>query len=79
MSTDKSKAPQCKDILAYLQRGNRITYIDALNMFGCARLSARIWDLRHSGGYQIVKEMITNDNGKRYAAYHLKEDNECTE
>ena len=77
MSTDKSKASQCRDILAYLQKGSSITHIDALNMFGCARLSARIWDLRHSG-YQIVKEMITN-NGKRYAAYRLEEDNECTE
>ena len=78
MSTDLTKAPQCRDILAYLQKGNSITHIDALNLFGCARLSARIWDLRHSG-YQIAKEMISNDNGKRYAAYRLEEDSKCTE
>lgn len=72
MSTDITKISQCRDILAYLQKGNSITHIEALNLFECARLSARIWDLRHSG-YQIVKEMITN-NGKRYAAYRLEED-----
>lgn len=72
MSTDVTKRTQCRAILAYLQKGNSITHLDALNLFGCARLSARIWDLRHSG-YQIVKEMITN-NGKRYAAYRLEED-----
>ena len=36
-------------ILAYLKNGGAMTPKDALNLFGCLRLSARIFDLREQG------------------------------
>ena len=46
-----------------------ITPMDALNHYGCFRLSARISDLRHEG-YEIVSERETK-NGKTYCRYKL--------
>jgi hypothetical protein len=56
-------------ILAYLQKGNTLTPIDALTMFGCFRLAARIQDLRDSG--HDIKTRIVKAEGKRYAEYFL--------
>lgn len=53
---------QNKQILNYLNDGNSITPIDALNLFGCFRLGARIHDLK-SEGYDIKTE-IKSINGK---------------
>ena len=46
-----------------------ITAIDALNDYGCFRLAARINELRMSG--HNIKTEIKNQDGKRYAMYHL--------
>lgn len=54
----------------YLRQGNSLTPIDALNMFGCFRLSGRILELRQKG-LDIVTDMIES-NGKRFASYRLK-------
>jgi hypothetical protein len=51
----------------YLENGNSITPLDALKLFGCFRLSARIHDLR-SQGMVIQRNMITS-NGKTFASY----------
>ena len=52
-------------ILAYLQAGNTLTPIQALNLGFGMRLAARISDLRHQG-YNIVTE------GKdQWAVYRL--------
>lgn len=61
---------QCKKILKYLQEGNGITPIDALNLFGCFRLGARIADIKKLG-YDVVTEMVTVADGKRVARYYL--------
>lgn len=61
-------------ILEYLQLGHPLTAIEALRFFGCARLGARIWDLKHDrkDPKNIVTEMIQDKNtGKRYASYKL--------
>lgn len=51
----------------------RMTALEALNRFGCMRLSARILDLREQG-YPITDEMMKDPNsGKRYKAYWLAE------
>jgi hypothetical protein len=52
-----------------MQAGNSITHMDALRMFGCARLAARIDDLRKMG-HIIVTEDVT-EGGKSFARYHL--------
>lgn len=66
---------QSKKILAYLRTHKKgITPMDALNMFGCFRLSARIKDLKDEG-HNIYSEMetIEYEDGtiKRYARYYL--------
>ena len=61
---------QCKKILKYLQEGHSITPIDALNLFRCFRLGARIADIKNMG-YNIVTEMVVVGDGKRVAKYHL--------
>ena len=66
----KERESQCKKILEYLKQGNGITPIDALNLFGCFRLGARISDIKKLG-YNIVTEMVAVGDGKRVAKYHL--------
>jgi Helix-turn-helix domain len=61
---------QCSRILEFLKAGNRITPIDALNLFGCFRLGGRVYDLRKAG-YKIERDMIKLKNGKRVAEYRL--------
>jgi hypothetical protein len=60
-------ASQKQLILEALMRGETITPLDALRRFGCMRISARIWDLRHEG-YKI--ENVGADEAN-YAAYKL--------
>lgn len=63
---------QCNAILEYMRRGNTITGLEALNLFGCFRLPARISDLRKVG-HIISSKMIKLANGKRVAQYELVE------
>ena len=61
-----------KKILSYLQKTNGgISSWEAIRMFRCTRLAARISDLKHEG-YRIETTMETSDlNGKRFARYFL--------
>jgi|TARA_B100000902_G_scaffold23170_1_gene27899 hypothetical protein len=59
---------QNKQIKAYLEEGNSITAIQALEKFGCFRLAARIKDLKETG-MVIDKAMIANNEGKHHAIY----------
>lgn len=58
-------------IAKYLQEGNSITQLDALNLFGCLRLGARIADLKDRYNMHIITNMVTTSNGKRVASYKL--------
>lgn len=60
---------QTEAILAHLKTGRSLTPIDALNLFGCFRLGARIHDLRKQG-FDIETEEEEKD-GKRFARYWL--------
>jgi len=60
---------QNKQIINYLLDGNALTPMEALRLFGCFRLSARILELRKKG-YHIQTENITKD-GKTFAEYRL--------
>jgi hypothetical protein len=57
-------------IKIWLLKGYTITQLDALKMFGCFRLSARISDLKDQG-FNIVTKMV-KVNDKRVAQYSLK-------
>lgn len=66
------KESQNSMIARYIEEHDEgITPIDALNLFGCFRLSARISDLRHDG-YNIVSIRETK-NGKTYCRYRLED------
>lgn len=58
---------QTRQIIDHLQDGNSLSPIEALNMFGCFRLSARIHDIKQLGF--DVKTDIVLAGGKRYAKY----------
>lgn len=57
-------------ILGYLEAGNTITPLEALEKFGCFRLASRINDLKNEG-HAIDGEMIELDNGKRVKRYRM--------
>jgi hypothetical protein len=57
-------------ILAHLKAGKQITPIDALNLYGCFRLGARIHNLKRNG-YPIQTTMIEAGE-KRFASYKLE-------
>lgn len=59
-------------ILEHLKAGNPITPMDALQLFNCFRLGARIYELKRAG-YQIASKMIHVPSGKTVAEYRLIE------
>ena len=61
---------QNTQILNYLKKGNSITALEALRLFGCLRLSGRIHELRHIG-HDIQTRIIATLTGKRIAEYYL--------
>ena len=63
---------QNKLILEYLEIGNKITALEALNNFGCFRLSSRIFDLRQKG-HNIITHKKKVD-GKTFAEYSLEKE-----
>lgn len=70
------KLTQNEKILNYLQTHKKgISPLEALEKFGCLRLSGRVFELKDMG-YDIVTniETTTNSHGeiKRYARYSLR-------
>jgi len=62
---------QTEAILGHLKAGNRLTPMDALNLFGVFRLAARISDIRQEG-HNVIAENVTR-NGKTFAEYRMAE------
>ena len=60
-------ASQTKQILDYLNQGNKITPLDALRKFGCFRLTSRIWDIERLTGIRPKRERVkvTNADGQQ--------------
>lgn len=64
---------QSAKILAHLESGKSLTPLQALSLFGCNRLAARVLDLRNDG-HPIHSRMITVDTRAgtaRVAQYYL--------
>lgn len=66
-------------IKKHLLEGKSITNKQAFEIFGCTRLSAKIYDLRHKHGMDIVTidRLGKTRYGDRcvYAEYRLKKEN----
>lgn len=66
---------QNQKILQYLEKHPKgITPLEALNLCGCLRLSARIFDLKEAGNniYTSWEEVVTDEGTtKRFARYIL--------
>jgi len=60
---------QKEAILRHLQSGGTITPLEALELYGCYRLGARIWELRDEG-YTIQSENVKQGK-KTFASYKL--------
>ena len=56
---------QTNRILNYMLGGGSLTGLEALNLFGCMRLSARIYNIRRMG-YRVDSktEVHRNESGK---------------
>ena len=65
----QNKVSQSNLILNYLKTGKELTPLEALNLFGCLRLGARIYDLKKSG-YKIVSRFVSK-NEKIFSSYKL--------
>ena len=60
---------QIKNILNHLKSGSSITATEALNLFGCFRLAARIHDLRNQGHW--IQSVESREGNKSFAEYRL--------
>ena len=61
---------QNEQILDYLEKGNSITAIEALDLFDCFRLSARIGNLKDAG-HKIKSVLVKNDK-KKFSRYFME-------
>ena len=66
----KSAITQCALIKKWLEEGNSITSLEALQLFGCMRLSSRVFDLRERG-LDITTTKIKTESGKYVTEYRL--------
>jgi hypothetical protein len=64
------KRSQTDRIIEWLSDGKEITAVEALNLFGCFRLAARIADIR-SRGYDVETTYRITKNGARIAVYRM--------
>ena len=68
----ESSESQNKMILDYLMKGNRLTSLEALSMFGCMRQASRISDIRKNHpDIKIVVDRIETATKKKVAQYYI--------
>lgn len=77
--TELAFSPACRvpdkgtmtyDLLAALQRGEKLTPLSALEKYRCFSLSQRMGELRRSG-WPIVAERVKVPSGKSVAEYRM--------
>lgn len=64
------KSTQEQEILMWLKDGKGLSPMEALNVFGCFRLAARIFNLRRKGWN------IKTDRRNKYTIYYLEKGGE---
>lgn len=62
---------QCRDILKHMMEHGSITAMEAVEEYGCYRLSARIADLREMGVEIVTLMMENSHNSGHHAKYIL--------
>lgn len=67
---EASSASQVSRILAHLKSGKSITPLEALELYKCFRLGARIADIK-ALGYDVKSEFVTTPSEKKVKRYHL--------
>lgn len=72
LSAQLHKANQQWRILDHLIRNRTISPLEALDVYGCYRLGARIYDLRQAG--IKIKTIRKQNDEKSWAEYRLEED-----
>lgn len=60
-----------QNILEYLEKGNTITNVDAVDLFKAYRLSAIIYNLKKKGYNISTINEINEETKTRYARYKL--------
>lgn len=63
-----SEKSQREAIAKHLLRGRAITAIEALNKFGCFRLSGRIYELKREG--MKIEKLMVRRGEKTFASYY---------
>lgn len=58
-------------ILAHLRAGRVLNPLQALKLFNCWRLSARVFELRIAG-WDVRTRRLTTRSGKIVALYHMR-------
>lgn len=72
MDKKQTREAHKKAFLALLQRGEVLTQHTHGKIFKCARLAARIFDIR-ADGHPIITTMVYNEKtGEKYAEYHYE-------
>ena len=75
MITEKSKVSQEKLIADHLMKYGSISTWEAIQLYGCTRLPARISDLRKKG-WQITSELAQSKNrlghNSNFAVYRME-------
>ena len=61
---------QTERILSHLLAGGSITALQALDLYNCSRLAARIEELKR-GGWPIVSRLVETGGGKRVSSYWM--------
>ncbi len=65
---------QNERIKQHLEEGKTITPLGALRHYGCLRLGARIYDLKHKQGMNIQSRLI-HFKGHHFSEYSLQKQN----
>lgn len=73
MNPDHSNPSQASQILDHLRSNHPLTQREALRLYGCMRLGARIWELNQTGaGIQKRMVYVPGRNGRaRVAEYFI--------
>jgi hypothetical protein len=72
IADDLRITPQARRVLAYLQKGKRITPMKAMVELSISRLASCIHEIRKRAGYTVDMEIDQDEVGHKFARYTLR-------